>query len=403
MISRMLIPRRNPAAISPVGPDTQSRRDWLKRIGAGAAGGMLAGCAADFSRLPRNYQRPVSTQPFAAPVVNASEIIRTRVGLRPYRAQGFVVRGERLGDKLIIHNYGHGGAGITMSWGSSTLAVRELPDLTDKRAIVLGCGVMGLTTARLLQQRGWQVTIFAKELPPYTTSDVAGGQWAPTSVARTAMETPAFSQQFDEALRISHAAFETMVGGTYGVSWKENYFLLDAITERTRPSYLDRWPTLFPGYAELKPDEHPFPAKQVLRFLTMLIEPAIFLPRLMQEIREAGGQIISREMQSRDELLTLTEPVIFNCTGLGAKALFGDDELTPIRGQLVFVPRDTRVDYITHGGVGGGDGLLYMFPRDDGILLGGTYERGATHLTPDADTTTRIVAEHGRLAAAMRV
>lgn len=403
MIWRMLIPRRDRASTLPAESNAPSRRDWLKLIGAGAAGGMLGGCATDFSRLPRNYQRPISTQPFAAPIINASEIIRTRVGLRPYRASGFVVRGERLGDKLIIHNYGHGGGGITMSWGSSALAVRELPDLIDKRAVVLGCGVMGLTTARLLQQRGWQVTIFAKELPPYTTSDVAGGQWAPTSVARAAMETPAFSQQFDEALRISHATFEKIAGATYGVSWKENYFLLDALNERTRPSYLDRWPTLFPGYAELNPDEHPFPAKHVLRFLTMLIEPAIFLPRLMQEIREAGGKIIAREMHSRDELLTLDEPVIFNCAGLGAKALFGDDELTPIRGQLVFVPRDARIDYITHGGAGGGDGLLYMFPREDGILLGGTYERGATHLTPDADTTTRIIAEHARMAAAMRV
>jgi D-amino-acid oxidase len=83
--------------------------------------------------------------------------------------------------------------------------------------------------------------------------------------------------------------------------------------------------------------------------------------------------------------------------------LFGDTELTPIRGQQVFVPRDSRIDYITHGGVAGGDGLLYMFPRNDGILLGGSYERGATHLTPEAETSARILSEHARMAAAMRV
>jgi hypothetical protein len=60
---------------------------------------------------------------------------------------------------------------------------------------------------------------------------------------------------------------------------------------------------------------------------------------------------------------------------------------------------DDRVDYITHGS---GEGLLYMFPRADGILLGGTFERNATHLEPDADTTARIVREHARLFQAMR-
>jgi D-amino-acid oxidase len=64
------------------------------------------------------------------------------------------------------------------------------------------------------------------------------------------------------------------------------------------------------------------------------------------------------------------------------------------------VPPDDRLDYLT---VGGGNGLLYMFPRSDGILLGGTYERGATHLTPDPETTRRIVSEHARMAAAMRL
>jgi glycine/D-amino acid oxidase-like deaminating enzyme len=379
------------------------RRRGILGLGSAAAGlGLLQGCATPLL-VPPNYKRPYSNRPFVRPIIREEEVIRTRVGLRPYRASGFVVRAERLGETLVIHNYGHGGGGITMSWGSSALAVRELPDIADKRAVVLGCGVMGLTTARLLQQRGWQVTVYAKELPPDTTSNVAGGQWAPTSVARAALETPAFSQQFDEALRISYQTFEKQLGRDYGVSWIENYFLLEALNERTRPSYIDRWPSMFPDQAILGPEEHPFPAKQVLRFRTMLIEPAIFLPKLMAEILAAGGTIAAREIQTREELVVLGAPVVFNCTGLGAKALFGDNELTPIRGQLVFVPRDDRVDYITHGGVNGGDGLLYMFPREDGILLGGAYERDATHLTPDAETSARIIHEHARMAAEMRV
>ena len=378
-----------------------SRRTLFKLAGASVAGNILAGCALHAAhRSPLDYRRPLSTRPFIAPQISADQIIRTSVGLRPFRPSGFVVRGERLGEKVVIHNYGHGGGGITLSWGSAALAVRESPDLPDRRAAVLGCGVMGLSTARLLQAQGWQVTIYAKDLPPNTTSDVAGGQWAPTSVFRPNEASPAFLAQLVEAVRLSHEAFSKLVGPDYGVSWRENYYLSQFPTRAEDYYYLDRWPELFPALAELSPSEHPFPVPYVLRHLSLLIEPAIYLPRLMQEVRDAGGNIVVRELRDVTELLTLPEPVIFNCTGLGSRTLFDDTELIPVRGQLVFMPADERVDYITHGS---GQGLLYMFPRADGILLGGTFERGATHLEPDAETTARIVSEHARIFQGMRV
>ena len=96
----------------------------------------------------------------------------------------------------------------------------------------------------------------------------------------------------------------------------------------------------------------------------------------------------------------MTDAAALQYTGLGAAALFGDTGLVPIRGQLAFLPPDPALDYLT---IGGGEGVLYMFPRSDGVLLGGTFERGASHLTPDAATTDRIVSEHARLALRMRV
>lgn len=378
-----------------------TRRAWLRLAGTAVAGGIIAGCSTGpLRRTAADYRRPLSGLPFARPLISMEHVIRTRVGLRPFRPAGFVVRAERMAEKVLIHNYGHGGGGITLSWGSSALAVRELPDLADRRAAVLGCGVMGLSTARLLQQRGWQVTIYARELPPNTTSDVAGGQWAPTSVYRADQVSEAFNGQFAEALQLSHRTFSALAGDHYGVHWRENYYLSRQPTRARDYYYLDRWPEFFPSIAELSPDEHPFAAPYALRHLSLLIEPAIYLPRLMQELREAGGSIVERGMRSLDEVLALDQPVIFNCTGLGARELFGDDTLVPVRGQLAFVAADERIDYITHGS---GAGLLYMFPRADGILLGGSYEPGATHLEPDDDTTRRIVGEHARMAAAMRL
>ena len=93
--------------------------------------------------------------------INARRVIRTVVGLRPFRSTGFVLRAEPLGSKLLVHNYGHGGGGFSLSWGCATLAADLVAERSPSRAAVLGCGVIGLTTARILQNRGWQVTIYA--------------------------------------------------------------------------------------------------------------------------------------------------------------------------------------------------------------------------------------------------
>ena len=96
---------------------------------------------------------------FAPVKVSRERIIREVVGLRPYRPEGFVVDAERVGDKLLIHNYGHGGAGITLSWGTASLALdlardflgartsragRSSRPAAHRRFAVLGCGVNGL-------------------------------------------------------------------------------------------------------------------------------------------------------------------------------------------------------------------------------------------------------------------
>jgi glycine/D-amino acid oxidase-like deaminating enzyme len=187
---------------------TIDRRTWLKLAGSAGAQVALAGCSAlSLWRSGDQYVRPLSTQPFHRPDIDASQIVKTLVGLRPYRASGFVVRGERIDEKIVIHNYGHGGGGITLSWGSSSLAEAEASNIADKRAAVIGYGVMGLSTARQLQQRGWRVTIYAKDLPPNTTSNLAGGECVASSVFSRLEVSAAFDAQFREAMRLSHEWF----------------------------------------------------------------------------------------------------------------------------------------------------------------------------------------------------
>lgn len=386
MFSPVAAPERSPRASAAL-----SRRAWLRATAAASAALALEGCSGAVRELEQRYVRPLSRDRFMAPRVTMDRVVRTVAGLRPFRPSGFVVRAERMDDKLVVHNYGHGGGGLSLSWGSAHLAVREAGDPPERTAAVLGCGVMGLSTARLLQDRGWSVTIYSKALPPHTTSNVAGGLWGPTSVFDSQRLTPAFEARFAEAARVAHHAFQNLVGAGYGVSWIEQYYLSDQPI--AVPYYVRTLPDVYRAVADLQPAEHPFPAEHVRRVTTMMIEPAIYLPRLMKDVRAAGGSIELRDFRDLSEVLSLEEPVVFNCTGLGAGVLFRDDELVPIKGQLVFLPPDPEVDYAT---IGPGPGVMYMFPRRDGILLGGTFERGVDSVATSGNEVDRIVRGHQR-------
>jgi D-amino-acid oxidase len=368
-----------------------TRRRLLADAGLAALGASLSACAG--KRL-ESLVAPEPPRRFARVHVSDDRIIRTVVGLRPYRASGFVVRMEKIGDKTVVHNYGHGGGGITLSWGTSELAVDEAWATGERRFAVLGCGAVGLASARLLQQRGAEVTIYAKDLPPQTTSNIAGGQWAPTSVMDRARRTPESDALLARASRLAHRRYQQLPAAEFGIRWVENYILSDQPLEDWWEQDLVR--DLYPDGHELRPQDHPFPARYARRFTTMLVEPPVYLPAMLRDVRLAGGRVVVRELATREEVRELPEPVVLNCTGLGAKALFGDEELEPVRGQLTFLLPQPEVDYIV---ISGG---LYMFPRRDGILLGGTFEHGNWSLDVDEATRRRIVDGHRALFDGMR-
>jgi len=320
-----------------------------------------------------------------APVdVTPERIIRRTVGLRPFRPSGFVVSAESLGDKLLVHNYGHGGAGVTLSWGTAELAadlVRE--GGRTGSAAVIGCGAVGLATARVLQNRGFDVTIYARELPPGTTSSVAGAMWYPAYIVDRARRTPAWDAQFESAQKAAHRAFQGLVGPDYGVRWEQDYFLSES-SEGALPDW--GLPELYPDRHVLPASENPFPAAHVVVDNMIFIEPPTYLRALMRDFRLAGGRIVVRDFATPADLVALPGSVVMNCTGLGARELFGDRELTPVKGQLTVLLPQPEVDYsvVTEE--------LYMFPRSDGVLLGGTHERGVETMEPDLEAEKRILA-----------
>ncbi len=374
----------------------RSRRSVIQGLGAGA---LLAavGCAPSQVATAPDYPRAFSRKPWAAPRVSMDAVIRVIVGHRPYRPNGFRVERERFDDKVVVHNYGHGGGGLSLGWGSSALAVREAADLAPGKVAVIGSGIMGLCTARLLQDAGWAVTIYTRDVYRHTTSNVAAGEWGPFSTHDNSQVDAAFLARLDWAARISHHAYTNLTGSKYGVRWLESYEFSDApLGERSGSSYED----LFTYQANLDPGEHPFGDWYARRMVTMQIDPGTLLRQLTADFQIAGGKFVIRNFSDLDSVLALDEPVIFNCTGLGAARLFNDSNLVPAKGQLVYLPPDPAVDYLTFGGGSfGKDGFLHMFPRSDVVLLGGIYRSGDASTNAEPDQTERIVEEHRKLFA----
>ena len=373
------------------------RRDFLRSAAAAGVVGLSA---------RRSVPGQSAVRKLAPVKVSRERVIRSVVGLRPYRDEGYVVRGEKIGHKLLIHHYGHGGAGITLSWGTAIEAVELVRGFqwplvkgraAQRRFAVIGCGVIGLTTALMLQRKFQDgvgtVTIYSKDIPPDTTSNIAGGFWSPTSLFDQDAVTPQWIETFRRSSRLANRAFQLLVGKDYGVRWIDTFNLYRA--EVSVGNGLPGGNDLYPNMQFHRDPATYFGFAIVRQYSTMMIEPSIYLARLLRDFYTAGGKLDVREFRSREEVMRLPEPVIFNCTGLGARTLFNDEKLVPARGQLEILLPQPEVDYCYLG-------PGYMFPRSDGIVLGGTFERDNWSLEPSRETGDGLLNTHAALMTGLR-
>ena len=397
-----------------------NRRSFLERGGLALAGLGLTGCATTNSRqtVPATPPRPMVN---LAPVrASWDRVIRTTVGLRPHRDSGFVLRADKLDAKTLIHNYGHAGAGMSIGWGCGVMVAEMAQDTGQRRVAVIGCGSPGLTTARQLQRRGFEVTIYAMTVPPDTTSNMSLAGFTPTTaLVSNTRRTPAWDAQLVRAAEISYRQLQLMVSQNYGVYWLDAY---NATDDTTPPqggggrgegggrgggdtaSDADLLPDhLRPNRNRelLGPGEHPFSTKYATRTLALSIEPSIYLDALVRDFLLSGGRIVIRKFDTPRDLMSLTEPVVVNCTGLGSFTLFDDKELVPIKGQLTVMVPQPEVQYRAGGRAPSGANAS-MNPRSDGIVVGNLQDRGNWSLEPDEDVRQRNVDAAIEFFGAMR-
>jgi D-amino-acid oxidase len=360
------------------------RRRFLKLTGINGVIGLAGGMAA------LHYPSGKSNSATFCPVRVAPErVIRTVAGLRPFRPSGFVLEAIKIGNRLVINNYGHGGGGVSLSWGTAVLAVEKIEQSGESRIAVAGCGVIGLSVARILQRKGFTVTIYTKDIPPETTSNVACAFWSPGSVFEEKRASSDFLNTFYRAARISQRIFQDYTGNRYGIRWIRNFFLG---AKFHFPGGVD----LYPGFKAYNDGQIYFGYRDVEEISGMIIETPVYLNALLQDFYLAGGKIRITSFTSERDLTSLKEKIIMNCTGLGSRQILNDLELVPVKGQLsILLPQpEINYSYMVHSP----ENLLYMFPRKDGIILGGTYDKGNWSLEPDEKESSRILNGHSAIA-----
>jgi D-amino-acid oxidase len=383
------------------------RRTFLTTGSMAAVGFGISACGpkAAPTVAPATRHARVSLPPVKA---SWDRVIRTTVGLRPHRDAGFMLKADTLDDKLVIHNYGHGGAGMSLAWGTGLMAAELAAAHPARQAAVIGCGSVGLTCARQLQRRGYDVSIYALAVPPNVTSNMSLAGFTPTSgLVETDRRTTQWDEQYLRAADISYRQLQLLAGPHYGVSWLDNYSLMNELpSESSRTSERPDLQARFNiGREVYGPGEHPFATKYAVRSPQIRIEPSIYLDNLMRDFVLFGGHIVMRKFDTPRDVMTLREPIVFNCSGLGARELFGDQELVPLKGQLTVLVPQPEVQYHTNGGVPPVPGAslgIHMMARSDGIILGGTSQRGVWTLEPDEAERKRVVDSHIAVFGAMK-
>ena len=344
-----------------------ARRDVMRTGGGLISALALDGCVGG----------PVRQQQATLPPVRAAmdRLIKITVCTRPFRADGPRLDVEKIGDKIVVHNYGHGGSGWSLSWGSSTIATNKAMATGARNIGVIGCGALGLTSATLLQRAGYPVTIYAKDRPPQVRSSLATGLWTPDSrICLEERATPEFRQLWQTMRDTSFATYQNYLGlPGEPVEWIDHYRLSGG-PDRPKPApsadeiQFAELQHDMPDVRERQADDltgaaNPFPRFSTRRSANMMFNLIEYQHLLIADFLAGGGRIETREFHTPSDFAGLPQKALINCTGYGARALFKDDSVIAVRGQLARLIPQPEVAYSLYY-----NGVSFV-PRRDGLVI----------------------------------
>ena len=378
---------------------SSERRRVLTGTGAALLVSALGGCGLPVTAT--RVARPAGRLQLPPLRADIDRVTAITVCTRPFRPEGPRLDAERLGNRTIVHNYGHGGSGWSLSWGSSAIATDKALATGEREIAVLGCGALGLTSGLLLQRAGARVTIYAKDLPPNVRSSLATGVWSPDS--RICLEqhaTPPFKQLWESMARRSWQTYQTLLGlPGEPVEYFDEYYVSDeGASTSDRDSATDGRPAfaklerelledLAPRPKDFPPRSHPFGARTVRGTSRMMFNISAYARMLVSDFLAGGGKIEVVEFHSPADLHALRQKTIINATGYGARALFGDESVVPVRGQLTRMIPQPDIHY----------GLVYrnvsFVPRRDGLVFQAMGENDYYGFGDDTTVADRAEAE----------
>ena len=229
--------------------------------------------------------------------------------------------------------------------------------------MVIGAGVSGLSSGIRLLENGWKVTIWSAEFSPNTTSDVAAALWYPF-LSAPVERTDAWGSNTYNVLKELAELPDT------GITMTQTY-------EYFRDSQPDpSWKDTVDGFRRIS-GNLPGDYVECFSFVTSVIEMPIYLGWLSSRYSNLGGKTVQRKISDFLNLPADFEAVV-NCTGLDSRDLLGDNELYPIRGQIIRVRLDIKEMHLDQQH----ETLTYIVPRANDMVLGGVAQDGNWNLEP---------------------
>ena len=244
--------------------------------------------------------------------------------------------------------------------------------------MVIGAGVSGLSSGIRLLENGWKVTIWSAEFSPNTTSDVAAALWYPF-LSAPVERTDAWSSNTYNVLKELAKLPDT------GVTMTQTY-------EYFRESQSDPiWKDWVDSF-ERKTDGLPADYVECFSFITSIIEMPVYLKWMLSRYISLGGITSQRTIDSFESFPD-EYTVVINCTGLSSGALLDDDEMYPIRGQIIRIKAGIREMYLDQQV----ESLTYIVPRSQDVILGGVAQQGNWDLNADLSDHEAILEKCGAI------
>jgi D-amino-acid oxidase len=243
--------------------------------------------------------------------------------------------------------------------------------------VVVGAGVVGLTTAISLAEAGLSTRVIAAEPPPAVTSVAAGAIWGPVRCgprdrcrdwARTGLDVlGALAGEPSAGVHQSHGR-EVSRAATAPPSWAD----------------------LLPDLRVLAAAELPAGFSSGWSYTAPSVSMPVYLEYLIRRYQSLGGTVGYATVTS---LASVDAPVVVNCTGIGARALVPDASLVPVRGQVVVAENPGISEFYIDHGTDGTPDYVYAFPHGEVVILGGTAEEGAADWAPRPEVSARILRD----------